>query len=334
MSSIDKVIHFLIIEDNEGDIVLISDSIEENFPFVKIDWAPTYEEALQRQFDDYDVILLDLSLDDISGEPLIKDMRNRAPKVPIIVLTGYTNKAFALKSIGLGMSDYLIKDELHPEILYRSVIYSIERKKTFNKLEESEVRYKEFFQFNPLPMWVLDQKTNKVLSVNEAAIKNYGFSFGEFLEKSFFDIQIEKVESTSPSREDEINFCEKISGLHLHKKKDGDTITVETSVNNININGEDVKLVLSIDVTQKFIHLRTIEKQNKQLKEISWVQSHIVRAPLARLMGLVNLFKMTKVELPQEEKEMLNHIEISAEELDGVIRDINKKASMVKGSSI
>lgn len=334
MSSVDEVINFLIIEDNEGDFVLISDSIEENFPSVKVDWAPTYEEALSHEFDDYDVILLDLSLDNISGEPLIKDMKNRAPKVPIIVLTGYTNKDFALKSIGLGMSDYLIKDELHPEILYRSVIYSIERKKIFNKLEESEVRYKELFQFNPLPMWVLDQKTNNILSVNEAAIKSYGFSFEEFIEKSFYDIQIEKVESSSPSRENKINFCEKISGLHLHKKKNGDTITVETSVNNININGEDVKLVLSIDVTQKFIHLRTIEKQNKQLKEISWVQSHIVRAPLARLMGLINLFKMTKVELPQEEKEMLNHIDLSATELDGVIRDINKKASKVKGSGI
>ncbi|MBI0398818.1 response regulator [Cyclobacterium marinum] len=332
MSSVDEVINFLIIEDNEGDFVLISESIEENFPYANIDWAPTYEEALNHKFDDYDVILLDLSLDNISGEPLIKDMRNRAPKVPIIVLTGYTNKAFALKSIGLGMSDYLIKDELHPEILYRSVIYSIERKKIFNKLEESEVRYKELFQFNPLPMWVLDQKTNNILSVNEAAIRSYGFSYEEFLEKSFFDIQIEKVESTSPSREKEPNYCEKISGLHLHKKKKGDTITVETSVNNININGEDVKLVLSIDVTQKYIHLRTIEKQYKQLKEISWVQSHIVRAPLARLMGLVNLFKMTKVELPQEEKEMLKHIEVSAEELDGVIRDINEKASKVKGS--
>ena len=118
MSSVNEVINFLIIEDNEGDFVLISESIEENFPYANIDWAPTYEEALNHKFDDYDVILLDLSLDNISGEPLIKDMRNRAPKVPIIVLTGYTNKAFALKSIGLGMSDYLIKDELHSEILF------------------------------------------------------------------------------------------------------------------------------------------------------------------------------------------------------------------------
>ncbi|GAB2991904.1 hypothetical protein GCM10027284_05700 [Cyclobacterium sediminis] len=334
MSSVNEALNFLIIEDNEGDFVLISDSIEENFPFAKVDWAPTYEEALHRVFDDYDVILLDLSLDNISGEPLIKDIKNRAPKIPIVVLTGYSNKAFALKSIGLGMSDYLIKDQMHPEILYRSVIYSIERKKIFNRLEESEVRYKELFQFNPLPMWVLDQKTYNILSVNEAAIRSYGFTFEEFLEKSFCDIQIKKVKSTSPSRENEINFCKNISGLHLHKKKNGDTITVETSVNNININGEDVKLVLSNDVTHKYIHLRTIEKQNKQLKEISWVQSHIVRAPLARLMGLVNLLKMTKIELPDEEKEMLNHIEISAEELDGVIRDINEKASKVKKSGM
>tara|TARA_Y100000813_G_C24151472_1_gene347390 strand:- start:73 stop:198 length:126 start_codon:yes stop_codon:yes gene_type:complete len=34
----------------------------------------------------------------------------------------------------------------------------------------------------------------------------------------------------------------------------------------------------------------------------------------------------------KQEKEMLKHIEVSAEELDGVIRDINEKASKVKGS--
>jgi hypothetical protein len=42
-----------------------------------------------------------------------------------------------------------------------------------------------------------------------------------------------------------------------------------------------------------YTHWIAIEKQNKKLKEIAWAQSHIVRAPLARMLGIVNLIKVT-----------------------------------------
>ncbi len=91
-----------------------------------------------------------------------------------------------------------------------------------------------------------------------------------------------------------------------------------------------MKLVLSIDVTHKHAHLKNIEKQNERLKEISWVQSHVVRAPLARLMGLVHLFKIMIGKLTDDQSKILNHINDSAVELDDVIRDINKKAKKVE----
>ncbi len=43
MSSEVEALKFLIIEDNEGDYVLVSESIEEKYPFAKIDWAITYK---------------------------------------------------------------------------------------------------------------------------------------------------------------------------------------------------------------------------------------------------------------------------------------------------
>lgn len=71
-----------------------------------------------------------------------------------------------------------------------------------------------------------------------------------------------------------------------------------------------------------------IEAQNEKLRDIAWTQSHVVRAPLARLMGLVYLLKDDIV--PEEEKmEFLSNILSSAVELDGIIREIVAKSQAV-----
>lgn len=74
--------------------------------------------------------------------------------------------------------------------------------------------------------------------------------------------------------------------------------------------------------------LISLESQNKQLREVAWMQSHIVRAPLARLLGLVSLIQTN----PYEEKELieiLNYIQLSANELDEIIKGIVNKTSNI-----
>lgn len=71
---------------------------------------------------------------------------------------------------------------------------------------------------------------------------------------------------------------------------------------------------------------RAIEAQNKQLREIGWLQSHGVRAPLAKLMGLVNLLQISEEMDLGSRMEMYTHIQNSAEELDKIISDIAQKS--------
>ena len=70
----------------------------------------------------------------------------------------------------------------------------------------------------------------------------------------------------------------------------------------------------------------TLAIQNQKLKEISWIQSHIIRAPLARIMGLVELIDATSPNI-DETKEILDYIKLSANELDEVIRAIIASAN-------
>ena len=68
-------------------------------------------------------------------------------------------------------------------------------------------------------------------------------------------------------------------------------------------------------------HLIAIETHNKRLREIAWTQSHLVRAPLAKVMGLVDLLLNYKNDLENVE-EILENILNSANELDNIIRKI------------
>ena len=84
----------------------------------------------------------------------------------------------------------------------------------------------------------------------------------------------------------------------------------------------------SNDITERMNHIEAIEEQNTKLKEIAWIQSHLVRAPVARILGLIELLKNEKEK--DNEVELLNYIYDSTEELDVLIKDIIYKTEKFK----
>lgn len=79
------------------------------------------------------------------------------------------------------------------------------------------------------------------------------------------------------------------------------------------------------DITERVNHMNAIEAQNKKLRQIAWDQSHIVRAPLSRMMAIVSLLKELSNTSP-EFKEWVKHFDDSSVELDKVIREITSKS--------
>ncbi|WP_127846351.1 PAS domain S-box protein [Psychroflexus aestuariivivens] len=75
------------------------------------------------------------------------------------------------------------------------------------------------------------------------------------------------------------------------------------------------------DVTERQKHILAIEAQNKALKDIAWKQSHEVRAPLTKIMALVDLLEDV-IEDKNEMKEILSMIAVSAKSLDEIIHEI------------
>ena len=67
---------------------------------------------------------------------------------------------------------------------------------SYPKMDESDALYRLLFERNPLPMWVHDVKTLRILAVNKAAQKKYGFSHPEFLDLKATDLHYEEGATT------------------------------------------------------------------------------------------------------------------------------------------
>lgn len=75
------------------------------------------------------------------------------------------------------------------------------------------------------------------------------------------------------------------------------------------------------DITEQRHQILRIQQQNEQLKSIAWTQSHLVRGPLASILGLLNLYNRDVADDP-ENLELIDMIITAASELDAVVHDV------------
>jgi PAS domain S-box-containing protein len=118
-------------------------------------------------------------------------------------------------------------------------------------LEESERKYRLLFNAAPDPIWVMDPVTDRILEVNEAAVRRYGYSREEFLSLTVRDIR-------PPEDVDRLREAKRLyrQGKHLggpwrHSTKDGTVLWVELSWHKFEFQGREARLVIVRDVTER-----------------------------------------------------------------------------------
>ncbi|HYN22102.1 MAG TPA: response regulator [Thermoanaerobaculia bacterium] len=131
------------------------------------------------------------------------------------------------------------------------------------ELEATEQRYRALFDHNPLPLWVFDPETLAFVTVNEAAIRHYGYSREEFLAMTLEDIRppeevarLMAIDRTSPARG--------AAGIWRHRKKDGTLIDVDVFTHDVDLGGRLCRLVVARDVTDQ----RKLEEQLRHAQKM------------------------------------------------------------------
>ncbi|TXD84095.1 response regulator [Subsaximicrobium wynnwilliamsii] len=321
----------LIIEDNQGDFVLIEDYLLEKFKSIEIIHFTNFANSidyLQNPKTKVSLILMDLHLPCLKGIELINTILAYNFHIPVVILTGYSDIDLAKKSLQIGVYDYLIKDEINPVILHKTIIYALNRSSFINQIEAEKSNYENLFNFSPQPTWLLDSKSLKIRNANDAAQKKYGYSLTQFLEMSFtqlFPIEEEElIKHKLISQEYELN-----SDHFTHFLSNGEEIKVDIYFREINGRSTHGLIVQSNDVSKTLQHISTIEVQNEKLRKIAWTQSHMVRAPLARILGIINVIEMEKMDA-DELLFYLKQLRVSGNEMDEIIRKIVNETNHIE----
>lgn len=249
----------LVIEDNTGDFYLIHEYLIEQGIDLNVSHAKRFSEAeekLNRGEHTFDAILLDLTLPDMSGEELITRVTELEGDAVTIALTGYSDMEFSVKSLSLGVSDYLLKDELTSNGLWKSIRYSLERKAASESLKESEARYRDLFQNNPNPLIIWDRTTEKIHNVNLEAIQKFGYTKEEFRKLTLNELVVRKPKSFEEPSSDEKEGVK----VRLLKTKREQTFFAEIHQHPIDYEGIEGCLAIVNDISQK------LEMQEKMIE--------------------------------------------------------------------
>ncbi|MFN3756708.1 MAG: PAS domain S-box protein [Flavobacterium sp.] len=134
---------------------------------------------------------------------------------------------------------------------------------------KTTIDYTSLFKHNPIPNWVYDLETFKILDVNEAAVEHYGYSREEFLQFTIKDLrpQQELLKLFKIHQEIEKNTGRISFGVIKHLKKNGEIILVEKHGHKIDFQERKAILVSLVDVTQKLKALENIKASEEKLKE-------------------------------------------------------------------
>jgi signal transduction histidine kinase len=130
------LVKILLIEDNLAEARLLQEFLKQSpskeFSLVHVQRLRDAFYELSQQ--NYDVILLDLTLPDSQGLSSLPLLMSQAPSTPIVVLTNINDEELAIEAVRQGAQDYLVKRQVNPDVLVRSVQYAIARKQVLEQL--------------------------------------------------------------------------------------------------------------------------------------------------------------------------------------------------------
>ena len=180
-------ISVLLVEDNPADARLLREVVSEvEGSHISLTHVETLAAALARlDTQPFDVVMLDLSLPDADGLQTLVRTHQRAPAVPIVVLTGLDDEQLAMLAVREGAQDYLVKGQVTGYILVRAMRYATERKRAVEALQRSEEYFRSIIE-NALDTIIVLDSGGRVRYGSPSFERTLGYPQGVLNETDIF----------------------------------------------------------------------------------------------------------------------------------------------------
>lgn len=135
----------LIVEDDEDDFILTRELFEElGSQHYDLHWVNSYQAGVEELVSGRpDLCLVDYSLGERTGLELLREVTERGCKIPIVFLTGQSNRELVVEAMRAGAADYLVKGAIGVPQLERSLRYALEQSRSLKELRKLNVELQQ-----------------------------------------------------------------------------------------------------------------------------------------------------------------------------------------------
>lgn len=204
----------LLVEDHPGDARRVKDLLEwkggnSAHPFKLVYWVkrldealafiggesrgpgkhsePVGEDAASAEAEALDLVLLDLTLPDGAGLDVFAQLNAAAPHLAVIVMAELDDESTASAIVQAGAQEFMIKSEMAPRSLQRTMRHAIDRKKIERDLEHKTEFLNAMLTSSPDRIYFKDSNS-RFLQINQTLADWFGTDTpADVIGKSDFD---------------------------------------------------------------------------------------------------------------------------------------------------
>ncbi|KAA3618012.1 MAG: response regulator [Calditrichaeota bacterium] len=264
------MIRILLVEDDKDQAELTRVYLSRKTDDFQLTHAWNTNEAKKYvEQNQFDTILLDYNLPEMTGLELLETIRPMTKDTPIILITGAGNEAIAVEAMKQGVYDYIVKEQDYFKKLPLIIRNSCEKAALERQLRQSQLRYTKLFQISHDAVLILDSDNFTILEANLRAVEIFGLSPSEITGTPLLNYcdesEREKLELAFLRVSD--NSREEIDCL-LMKDGLGEHWETELSLNTIEADSVNVIQCILRDITEKRILLRQVLKSKMRLQAL------------------------------------------------------------------
>ena len=314
-------INILYVDDDMDDVFLLRSILSKLRKKYILDNASTYEEAISKIDNPYDIFLVDYRLGKTNGLDLLKKIKSVRRFAPVIILTGMEDVELDNTAFAEGASDYLIKGNFSPEELERAIRYAIRDARSIEATETNAKRFRIIFERSADPIALINKK-GYIINSNPVFNKVFNYEYNNTDEVKFtsFVADTESINKIEAALEQDVDLTDLEMNLYKEAPK-----TLNAMVNLVLHDADSgVYQVMIKDLTT----LREKEEEIRSRKfqatgRIARILAHEIKNPLTNItLSAEQIRSELPDEVIHESGELIEVIERNTKRINELITQL------------